>query len=99
MCPDRLTQQLPGHDDGSIRWSQVLLAAIHDRSNAFLDGAILDVHPPDPRKRLRLLRLPIDVIVIPRMAPGAEFIVKVHVIRTIAGVFQPTVFLRERCVA
>ena len=99
MRPDGLTQQLPGHDDRPIRRAQVLLAAVHNRPHTLLQSAVLDVHPWNARKRLRLLRLPIDVIGIARIVPGAEFIGKVDVIRPIARTFQPAVFLGQRRVA
>lgn len=81
MRPDRLTQKLPSHDDRPIRRSQMLLAPVHHRPHAFLDSAVLDIHASNARERLRFLRLTINVVVIPLMAPGAKFIGKVHVIR------------------
>src|SRR5262245_64679936 len=69
---DSLSQQLARLDDGHVRRSEVLLAAIDDATHSLLYGAVLHVDAVDAGEAFGALDLAIDQIVVRAVGLGAE---------------------------
>src|SRR5499426_2176437 len=69
---DSLPQQLARLDDGLVRWSEVLLAAIDDAAHSLLYGAVLHVDAVDTGEAFGALDLAVDQIVVRAVGLGAE---------------------------